>query len=586
MKKKLKSPKPKPFLASLAASSGPSLIRHLASVNASVRYESLKLIQSWLLSEQKQIPDAEMNRIWKGLFYCVWHSDKAPAQAQLINRLSSLLLNLDPLLSLQYFSVFLVTLRREWNGIDHLRLDKFYLLIRKFVNSMFSLMKKFKWELEYLLKFVDVLEERALLCQDKAFGNGVNYHIVSVFLDELKGFNVPVSSIEVLDCLFRPFLGVMKSSLDKVLVVKVRSCIFDVLLRMGKDLLERESNEFDRADYGKGELILGIIALKMNFSARLYETGSAADCIQGNRKVIFEFHQAFMKLEKELETSGIDIDKIAEVTEIDDDDGEEAPELVPVNNGVSEDVDLLQVAKSVAEAEGNLKKKKKAKKMTDKKSKKKKKEKKLVLENGLSSDKSGDVTCANRIENENLVDAKGKLDAPNYDHSNGDSKIGEDGFDFSEAVISNLQAQFEKVAAEMGFDGDGSQSSEFPQVTMKKKRKRGKTIDRSGDIEAPTPAQDVLSNGAKSSDKGSKKVRFAMKNNLIWKPHSPLPPQDLRIPPSVTPRGSALKKGVPPGPIREIPAASNKSKLKKGRKVLRATYPATKFLRKARVISA
>ncbi|CDP21879.1 unnamed protein product [Coffea canephora] len=163
MKKKPRTPKPKPFLATLSALPGPSLIKHLASCNASIRSQSLKLIQAWMSDSQTELPEDDMKRLWKGLFYCLWHSDKAPAQGLLINRLSSLLITLDPLLSLQYFGCFLVTLRREWTDIDHLRLDKFYLLIRRFVNGVFSLMRKYKWDLEYLGKYVEVLEEKGFL---------------------------------------------------------------------------------------------------------------------------------------------------------------------------------------------------------------------------------------------------------------------------------------------------------------------------------------------------------------------------------------------------------------------------------------
>ncbi|KAL0428325.1 UNVERIFIED_CONTAM: hypothetical protein Slati_3007300 [Sesamum latifolium] len=71
------------------------------------------------------------------------------------------------------------------------------------------------------------------------------------------------------------------------------------------------------------------------------------------------------------------------------------------------------------------------------------------------------------------------------------------------------------------------------------------------------------SDAARSVEKSAKKVRFAMKNNLVWKPQTPLPPESLRLPPSVTPRGSALKKGVPPGPIIEMPSVMKKAKQKK-----------------------
>ncbi|CAM6096288.1 unnamed protein product [Calypogeia fissa] len=51
-----------------------------------------------------------------------------------------------------------------------------------------------------------------------------------------------------------------------------------------------------------------------------------------------------------------------------------------------------------------------------------------------------------------------------------------------------------------------------------------------------------------------KKVQFVLRNNLICKPHAPLPPLSMRTPPSATPRGSAFKSGVLlPGPIRTRP---------------------------------
>eukprot|EP00252_Welwitschia_mirabilis_P014942 TRINITY_DN33028_c0_g1_i1.p1 TRINITY_DN33028_c0_g1~~TRINITY_DN33028_c0_g1_i1.p1 ORF type:complete len:598 (-),score=90.72 TRINITY_DN33028_c0_g1_i1:242-2035(-) len=56
----------------------------------------------------------------------------------------------------------------------------------------------------------------------------------------------------------------------------------------------------------------------------------------------------------------------------------------------------------------------------------------------------------------------------------------------------------------------------------------------------------------------TKKVRFSLKHNLVWRPHCPLPPEILRVPPSAMPRGSALKKGVPPGPIRVVKESPRK----------------------------
>lgn len=44
-----------------------------------------------------------------------------------------------------YFTVFIHTMRREWFGIDRLRLDKFLMLVRKFVAELLACMKARKW---------------------------------------------------------------------------------------------------------------------------------------------------------------------------------------------------------------------------------------------------------------------------------------------------------------------------------------------------------------------------------------------------------------------------------------------------------
>ena len=114
--------------------------RKLASPSLKTREKAISLLVAWLTSK-KHIEDEELKKIWKGLFYCVWHSDKVPVQTDLIERLTSIPEKLDGALSLQFFKVFLVTMRREWAGIDRLRLDKFYLLLRRYLVHMLMVLE-------------------------------------------------------------------------------------------------------------------------------------------------------------------------------------------------------------------------------------------------------------------------------------------------------------------------------------------------------------------------------------------------------------------------------------------------------------
>jgi ribosomal RNA-processing protein 1 len=53
--------------------------------------------------------------------------------------------HLDAQVALGYFRVFLATMRREWFGIDRLRLDKFMMLVRKFMQQTFVHLRNANW---------------------------------------------------------------------------------------------------------------------------------------------------------------------------------------------------------------------------------------------------------------------------------------------------------------------------------------------------------------------------------------------------------------------------------------------------------
>lgn len=393
--------------------------------------------------------------------------------------------------------------------------------------------------------------------ENKAHGNGVNYHIATVFLEELRPF-LPLKQ-EVLEVLLKPFVSALGRVHDKVLVGKIRSGVFDLLLKNGKALLEVKKRGDEVVDSSDEVVVLGTVALVMGFSGRFYEMGSSAECWQGNRKVLFALHSEFLKLEKEAANSGVEI-LIPDVV-----DEEEVPELVPlgppevVSNG--EVLKKCEKDKEVTVNGGeSTKRKKKKKKKGD----------------------ASDLASAAQSGKENVASENGE------NANDGNAVV------LSETVIANLQKQFEKVAEEAGLEEEAASVSDSPEVasatgeTASKKRKRtkslkGKASQDSPDLNGVVGKESAV---AKSGEKSAKKVRFSMKNNLVWKPHSPLPPQSLRLPPSATPRGSALKKGVPPGPIREMPLPTKKQKMKKARKAIKGVSPSVKRPKKLKLRAA
>ena len=106
-------------------------------------------------------------------------SDKPLVQQALSSELAEILLNISSLgASLAFLRGFWEATVREWNGIDRLRydisyirdlvefklycfrMDKYYMLVRKFVNASFRLLIRADWDKSAVSEYNDILSCR------------------------------------------------------------------------------------------------------------------------------------------------------------------------------------------------------------------------------------------------------------------------------------------------------------------------------------------------------------------------------------------------------------------------------------------
>lgn len=86
------------------------------------RDKAIKSLSTFLSSSKDALPTPEMAKLWKGIFYCFWMSDKPLVQQALASELAELLLLIERTeLALAFLRGFWETTVREWNGIDRLR---------------------------------------------------------------------------------------------------------------------------------------------------------------------------------------------------------------------------------------------------------------------------------------------------------------------------------------------------------------------------------------------------------------------------------------------------------------------------------
>eukprot|EP00249_Psilotum_nudum_P010611 c22647_g1_i1 orf=267-2213(-) len=593
----------------------------LASPDKKTRDEAIALLIAWLTSQQVVTED-QFLKIWVGLFYCIWHADRLPAQSDLIESLASLLGKLDVGLSFQFFEAFVTTMRREWDGIVSMQLDKFHLLLRKFLFHMFGLLKNQQWNADWTRKFVDTLEERILLVQ------GVGLYYADIFLSELQNF-LPIQA-ETFTLLLRPFCNVLGKASDKSLVKVVKENVFDRLLDLGHAFMRGKQERLEIDDCVEH---LGFLALTVPISSMLFNRASLPFTPEANGEVLYSLHEEFSKLKTlwtilsvSISAGKVTCEELGFGEEISDDLGgsthTSAKGLVEdsgYSTNIGDSAQQVEVRKRLAcdkalstvnDGNENLPPVEEFGKHFERKEEgsaagkivtyNRKLHKRNIFEVGMP-EKHTQITSSTELYRKKRrcfqnAEGNGAPDTLQCEvtvktsdgRANGhvkeqslecieDSSLrivnGDKFFGFDDPVISNLEKRFDSISAEDTNDLDGLDTSMVtfplspsPINTCRRKRKRGKcpsVISPSGQENevSPSPLFPVNCSGSGNmSEKKLKKVRFSLKNNLIWKPFSPLPPQILRVPPSATPRGSALKKGVPPGPIVAVKEPSQKQR--------------------------
>uniref|UniRef100_A0A3Q2PMR1 Ribosomal RNA processing protein 1 homolog A n=1 Tax=Fundulus heteroclitus TaxID=8078 RepID=A0A3Q2PMR1_FUNHE len=127
----------------------------------------------------------ELLKLWKGLFYCLWMQDKPLLQEELSNQISALIHSFHDIdKQLMYLESFLQTFKREWTGIDRLRMDKFYQLVRFMFRQTFDVLRRTRWESSAVGKFLILLKSH-LLQNDSEVPSGLLLHILDLYMTEL-----------------------------------------------------------------------------------------------------------------------------------------------------------------------------------------------------------------------------------------------------------------------------------------------------------------------------------------------------------------------------------------------------------------
>ncbi|EAW07736.1 putative ribosomal RNA processing protein [Aspergillus clavatus NRRL 1] len=117
-------------------------VKELASSDRRTRDKATESLTLFLRS-RTDLTLLDLLKLWKGLFFCFYHSDRPLTQQALARNLSYSLVPTLPRATLHRFlRAFWVTIGRDFHSLDRLRLDKYLYLIRCYVGVAFEIFLK------------------------------------------------------------------------------------------------------------------------------------------------------------------------------------------------------------------------------------------------------------------------------------------------------------------------------------------------------------------------------------------------------------------------------------------------------------
>jgi len=179
----------------------------------------------------------------------MWMADKPLPQQRLAIDLAALVDVLPEEAVLPWLESFWMTMAREWRGIDVLRMNKFLLLVRVYLGAGFKWCGSNDWKhTSRMERYGDILRDTPLNPRDDKIPNGMRYHVVDIYVDELDKVDESREGKMPLEKLLDPLKRLGKESPTKAVRERVREALDDERLvdwqgRSGKDGDEEQDEE-------------------------------------------------------------------------------------------------------------------------------------------------------------------------------------------------------------------------------------------------------------------------------------------------------------------------------------------------------
>ncbi|XP_076975146.1 ribosomal RNA processing protein 1 homolog A isoform X2 [Tamandua tetradactyla] len=237
------------------------LAQRLAGNEKVTRDRAVRKLRKYIVARTQQAAGGfthdELLKVWKGLFYCMWMQDKPLLQEELGRTISQLIHAFQTTEAQHLFlQTFWQTMCREWMGIDRLRLDKFYMLMRMVLNESLKALKTHGWDERQMEKLLKLLTTE-ILHPDSQAPNGVKSHFIEIFLEELTKVGAQELTADQNLKFIDPFCRIAARTKDTLVLHNIAQGIFETIVEQAPFAIEDLMNELDAQEEEEEEMLEG-----------------------------------------------------------------------------------------------------------------------------------------------------------------------------------------------------------------------------------------------------------------------------------------------------------------------------------------
>ncbi|KAM9300272.1 ribosomal RNA processing protein 1 homolog B isoform 2-T2 [Morus bassanus] len=150
-----------------------------------------------------------------------------------------------------FIRTFWQTMNREWIGIDNLRLDKYYMLMRMILRQSFEVLKRNEWDESLIEPFLQLLMKE-VMDPDSNAPTGIKLHFIDIYLDELAKVGAKELTADQNLKFIEPFCKIAAKSKDRCVLHAVATGIFEIIVDQSpyaiEDLMKELGGNSDEED--------------------------------------------------------------------------------------------------------------------------------------------------------------------------------------------------------------------------------------------------------------------------------------------------------------------------------------------------